>query len=160
MRDEIVAGNTGNDQRVVFFLAAVTVLLTVESVWAHDPDQDTVEVPEVTVTGEILNGATGKENELRSFARTGANCLDMSDIEDAQDIALLLMLLREGRREEAVGGAVRIAAGNGSDSEPEAYAKAVTELLERWGLDWEQIFAGGQVEDELKGWRHEHPHSA
>jgi outer membrane receptor protein involved in Fe transport len=39
-------------RRLVLFLAAVTVLLTaVESAQAHEPDQDTVEVPEVTIIG-------------------------------------------------------------------------------------------------------------
>lgn len=48
-------------RRLVVFLAAVTVLVTVESVWAHDPDQDTVEVPEVTVIGEKPVAASSRQ---------------------------------------------------------------------------------------------------
>ena len=48
-------------RRLVLFLAAVTVLLAVESVWAHDPDQDTVEVPEVTVMGEKPVAASSQQ---------------------------------------------------------------------------------------------------
>ena len=48
-------------RRLVLFLAAVTALLTVESVWAHDPDQDTVEVPEVTVIGEKPVAASSQQ---------------------------------------------------------------------------------------------------
>jgi hypothetical protein len=104
------------------------------------------------LVGEALSGATGKENEIRAFAWTGANCLGISDIEDAQDIALLLMLLREGRMNEAIGAALSVAGTTGSTSQPEACAKPVIDLLTRCGLDWEQIFAGGQVEEEVRGW--------
>ena len=107
--------------------------------------------------GEALKGATGLEDDVRRFARTGANCLDMSDIEDARDIAMLLMLLREGRMNEAIGAALKVAGADGSESKPEAFAKTVIDLFERCGLDWEQIFAGGQVEREIRGWGDEDP---
>jgi hypothetical protein len=102
--------------------------------------------------GEALSGATGLEDDIRRFAWTGANCLDISDIDDAQDIALLLMLLREGRTNEAIGAALRVASANGSTSKPEACAKPVIDLFERCGLDWEEIFVGGQVEAEIRRW--------
>lgn len=101
---------------------------------------------------DVLSGATGKEEEVRAFGWTGANCLNITDTEDAQDMALLLMLLHEGRMNEAIGAALRVAGTTGSTSKPEACAKPVTELLERCGLDWEEIFAGGQLEEEMKGW--------
>ena len=47
---------------LVLFLAAVTALLIiVESAWAHDPDQDIVEVPEVTVIGERPVAASSQQ---------------------------------------------------------------------------------------------------
>ncbi|MEO5956849.1 MAG: TonB-dependent receptor, partial [Nitrospiraceae bacterium] len=49
-------------RRVVLFLVAVPVLLTiVESVRAHDPDQEVVEVPEVTVIGEKPVAASSQQ---------------------------------------------------------------------------------------------------
>ena len=49
-------------RRVVFFLAAMTLLLTlVEPVRAHDPDLETVEVPEVTVIGEKPVAASSQQ---------------------------------------------------------------------------------------------------
>ena len=49
-------------RRLVVFLAAVTALLTiVESVRAHDPDQEIVEVPEVTVIGERPVAASSQQ---------------------------------------------------------------------------------------------------
>jgi hypothetical protein len=51
-----------------------------------------------------LTGATGLHNDVRQFAWTGANCLGITDIEDPQDVAVLLMLLRERRLNEAARG--------------------------------------------------------
>jgi outer membrane receptor protein involved in Fe transport len=49
-------------QRLVLFLAAVTALLNImESVWAHDPDEDVVELPEVTVTGKRSVAASSQQ---------------------------------------------------------------------------------------------------
>ena len=49
-------------RRLVLFLAAATVLLTiVESVRAHDPDQEIVEVQEVTVIGEKPVAASSQQ---------------------------------------------------------------------------------------------------
>jgi outer membrane receptor protein involved in Fe transport len=49
-------------RRLALFLAAVTALLTiVESVRAHDPDQEIVEVPEVTVIGERPVAASSQQ---------------------------------------------------------------------------------------------------
>jgi outer membrane receptor protein involved in Fe transport len=46
----------------MLFLAAVTVLVTViESAQAHEPNQDTVEVPEVTVIGEKPVAASSQQ---------------------------------------------------------------------------------------------------
>jgi hypothetical protein len=99
-----------------------------------------------------LGGATGLQNEIREFAWTGANCLGITDIEDAQDIAVLLMLLRERKLEEAMGAALRVVGTEGSTSSPEATAGSVVALFEACGLDWETIFAGGQAANELRGW--------
>jgi len=49
-------------RRLLLFLAAVTALLTiVESVRAHDPDKDILEVPEVTVIGERPVAASSQQ---------------------------------------------------------------------------------------------------
>ena len=49
-------------RRLLLFLAAVTALLTiVESVRAHDPDKDILEVPEVTVLGERPVAASSQQ---------------------------------------------------------------------------------------------------
>ena len=49
-------------RRLVLFLAAATALLMiVEPVWAHDPDQEAVEVPEVTVVGERPVAASSQQ---------------------------------------------------------------------------------------------------
>jgi hypothetical protein len=108
-----------------------------------------------SLISDVLSGATGKEDEVRAFAWTGANCLDITDTEDAQDIALLLMLLREGRMSEAIGASLKVSGPTGSTSKPESYAKPVSALLERCGVDWEEVFAGGQVEQEMKEWGRE-----
>jgi hypothetical protein len=102
--------------------------------------------------GEALSGATGREDEVRRYGWTGANCMGITDFEDAQDIAMLLMLLREGRMKEAVGAALRAAGTQGTTSSPKDVAKPVIDLLERCGLNWEEIFAGGHLENEARGW--------
>jgi outer membrane receptor protein involved in Fe transport len=49
-------------RRLALFLAAATALLMiVEPVWAHDPDQEAVEVPEVTVVGERPVAASSQQ---------------------------------------------------------------------------------------------------
>jgi outer membrane receptor protein involved in Fe transport len=49
-------------RRLVLFLAVATALLMiVEPVWAHDPDQEAVEVPEVTVVGERPVAASSQQ---------------------------------------------------------------------------------------------------
>jgi outer membrane receptor protein involved in Fe transport len=49
-------------RRLALFLAVVTTLLAiVKSVWAHDPDQKIVEVPEVTVIGERPVAASSQQ---------------------------------------------------------------------------------------------------
>jgi len=49
-------------RRLLLFLAAVTALMTiVESVRAHDPDKDILEVPEVTVIGERTVAASSQQ---------------------------------------------------------------------------------------------------
>jgi hypothetical protein len=98
-----------------------------------------------------LAGSTGLEDEIRQFAYTGANCLNITTEEDAKDIAMLLMLLRERRLDEAIGAALRVAGAEGSTSSPEKIAGSIVELIEACGLDWEMIFAGGQAAKEVKG---------
>lgn len=103
-----------------------------------------------------LVGSTGLEEEIGQFADTGAKCLGDTDVEDAQDMAILLMLLRERRLDEAIGAALRVAGMAGSVSAPEKLAGSITELIEVCGLDWEVLFAGGQAANEVKGqfeWR-------
>lgn len=110
------------------------------------------------IIGDALRGATGREDELRPFARRWPNCMGITDMEDAHDIAMLLMLLRERRMNEAIGAALRVAGTQGSTSSPQDLAKPVIDLLERCGLSWEEIFAGGQVENEARGWEEESRH--
>ena len=49
-------------RHLLLFLAAVIALLTIgEPVWAHDPDKDVLEVPEVTVIGERPVAASSQQ---------------------------------------------------------------------------------------------------
>lgn len=98
-----------------------------------------------------VRGETNLEAELRRYAWTGANCLNVTDVEDAQDIANLLMLLRERRLDLAVAAAVFVTATEGSTSSPEHLAEAVTEFLRTTGVDWESLFIGAEVDRSLKG---------
>lgn len=98
-----------------------------------------------------LKGSTGLEDKIRQYAWTGANCMGITDVEDAQDMAMLLMLLRERRLDEAIGAALRVAGTEGSISSPETIAGSIVELVEACGLDWEMIFAGGQAANEVRG---------
>ncbi len=100
-----------------------------------------------------LEGSTGLEDEIRQFADTGAKCLGDTNVEDAQDIAILLMLLRERRLDESIGAALRVAGTEGSVSSPEKVMGSVVELIEVCGLEWEMIFAGAQAANELRGAR-------
>jgi hypothetical protein len=45
----------------LFLAAAIALLMIVEPVWAHDPDQEAVEVPEVTVVGERPVAASSQQ---------------------------------------------------------------------------------------------------
>ena len=100
-----------------------------------------------------LEGSTGLEDKIRQFADTDAKCLGDTNVEDAQDIAILLMLLRERRLDESIGAALRVAGTEGSVSSPEKVMGSVVELIEVCGLDWEMIVAGGQAANELRGGR-------
>jgi hypothetical protein len=99
----------------------------------------------------VIEGSTGLEDEIRQFGYTGANCMNITDVEDAQDMAMLLMLLRERRLDEAIGAAMRVAGTEGSISSPEKIAGSIVQLIEACGLDWEMIFAGGQTASEVRG---------
>lgn len=97
-----------------------------------------------------LTGATGRYDEVRQFGWTGANCLGVTDTADAQNLAVLLMLLRERRLDEAVGAALSVAGTEGSTSSPEAIAGSIVQLLEACGVNWQSIFAGAQAEREIR----------
>ncbi len=99
---------------------------------------------------DALAGATGRYDEVMQFGWTGANCLGVTDTEDAQNLAVLLMLLRERRLDEAVGAALRVVGTEGSTSSPEAIAGGIVQLLEACGVDWQTIFAGAQAERESR----------
>ena len=97
-----------------------------------------------------LAGEVGLYDEVREFGWRGANCLGITDTEDAQDVAVLLMLVRERKLDQAVGAALRVAGTEGSNSAPEVIAESIVQLLEACGVDWETIFAGAQVQREAR----------
>ncbi len=99
-----------------------------------------------------LAGQNRLESEISQYGVGGANCLNMTDVYDAQDIANLLMLMRERRLELAVGAAIRVAGASGAMSAPEEVTEPIIEFLKQEGLDWENLFAGKVADDFAKGW--------
>lgn len=93
-----------------------------------------------------LRGDTDRENELLKYAWTGANCMNVTDVEDAQDIAMLLMLLRERRLDLAVGACLRVITTEGSTSQPQTTAGPIIKLFRMIGVDWEIILAGAELD--------------
>lgn len=104
------------------------------------------------VAAAFSGSEPGLETELRKYTWGGANCMSVSDTSDARDMAILAVLLRSRRLDEAVGATLLVAGMEGSTSSPKTVAQPVIELFRDWGLDWERIFAGAQLQLEIHAW--------
>jgi hypothetical protein len=104
------------------------------------------------VAAALSGGEPGLEKDLRKYTWGGANCLSVSDTDDAKDMGILAVLLRSRRLDEAVGASLLVAGMEGSTSTPESVADPLIELFRGWGLDWERIFAGAQLQREIHPW--------
>lgn len=104
------------------------------------------------VTASFTGDTKGIDSSLAGYVQGGANCLGITDISDAKDIAFLTILLRQRRLDEAIGAALQVVGTNGSTSSPKKIAGSIVELFEACGVDWETICAGAQVDQEVKGW--------
>lgn len=104
------------------------------------------------IDAALMGQGKGLEIELRKYADTGPNCLGLTDTEDAKDIAILLILLHDRRLDEAVGASLRVAGMGGSVYSRKETTSSVIEFLKVCGLDWESLFAGGQVERAIQKW--------
>src|SRR5690348_6943189 len=88
----------------------------------------------------------GWRRNCQDIFRGGANCLNVTDVDDARNMAILLVLLRERKLEEAIGAPLQVAGATGSTNDARKIFGAMIELLKTFNLDWEAILAGAQVQ--------------
>ena len=91
---------------------------------------------------------SGLAEELAAFGWSGTCGTGSESFSNPQSIGIFMALLVEGRLPEAVGATVKIQSERPLAS-ADGQKDVRLEFLRKCGIDWEEVFAGAQVESDL-----------
>jgi hypothetical protein len=100
------------------------------------------------IDGVLRKERSGLADELVAFGWSGTCGTGSDSFSNPQSIGIFMALLAEGRLPEAVGATVNIQSERPLAS-ADGQKDVRLEFLRKCGIDWEEVFAGAQVESDL-----------